>query len=113
MINYNLKVNEKQNFLIQLRILKPDLPLRTLEVLYYVWKYPDNFAQELVKAAMYKNLPVVNTTISNLTDMELLIATKTEKGLKRELNPEIKSKIVKGSTEIRIKLTEQSSPEHA
>ena len=106
MINYNLTVSEKQNFIVQLRILRPELPLRTLEVLYYVWKYPTSFSQELVKAGLYKNLPVVNTTIGNLTDMELLIATKTEKGLVRELNPTIKKNIVKGSTEIRIKITE-------
>jgi hypothetical protein len=113
MINYDLKVTEQQNFIIQLRILRPELPLRTLEVLYYVWKYPDTYAKELIKAKMYKNLPVVNTTLSNLTDMELLIGERESqegthiKTMKRKLSPILESRIVKGSTEINIKLTQK------
>lgn len=106
MITYNLTVTEKQNFLIQLRILRPDLSMKTLEVLYYVWKFPDSFQKELVKDKLYKNYHVVNTSLTNMTDMELLESVKEGRNMRRILSPGISKHIHIGSVEIRLTLNQ-------
>jgi len=105
-IVYKATVNEMQNFMTQIRVLRPDLSLKVIEVLYYVWKYPDSYEQELIKNKMYKSLPVITVSLSNITDMELLENVKVDKKTKKVLSKELATKIVTGPVKIVIELNE-------
>lgn len=105
-ILYKAVVTEKENFMTQVRILRPDLSLKVIEVLYYIWKYPDSYEQELIKQKLYKSLPVITVSLSNITDMELLENIKIDKRTKKILSTELSSKIVSGPVKIIIELNE-------
>jgi hypothetical protein len=96
-------LTEQQHVIFQLRILKPAVSVKILEVLYYIWKYPETYDKELVRNGKYKNIPTVNITLINMVDMGLLEQDLTRKR-KKILIPEISSRIFNEDVSYTIKL---------
>jgi hypothetical protein len=69
----NLTVSEKEHFMIQLRHMLFDASAKTIEMLYYVHKFPETFVKEMVADKLYKNKGSAVVMITRLLEDEELI----------------------------------------
>ena len=106
-VNYNLSVSERENILLQLRLLLPEVDFRKLEIMYYVWKYPTEYAQKMLADKMYASIPAIQATLVNLVNMELL-DNKIEEGKKLKIvHPSISKGLVNDSVQISLTLNQK------
>ena len=115
-LEYNLELSGKEIAMLQLRIMKPMLSWKTIETLYYVWKYPDSHEHEIVKNKLYKNRVTAATTLQMLYDQELLESEtvnafdpeSNKKVRKRKkLNANLAKYLTEDSTSIILNLTQK------
>lgn len=69
----NLTVSEKDHFMIQLRHMLFDASAKTIEMLYYVHKYPETFVKKMVEDKLYKNKGSAVVMVTRLLEDEELI----------------------------------------
>jgi hypothetical protein len=69
----DLTVSEKDHFMIQLRHMLFDASAKTIEMLYYIHKYPETFVKEMVADKLYKNKGSAVVMITRLLEDEELI----------------------------------------
>lgn len=72
------ELDEREHFILQVRFLRPEIPIKNINLLWYVYKYPTDYLVRMVEDSFYRNQETAKQMINrllfdyNLVDREMV-----------------------------------------